>query len=853
MRSWRVLAFTGAALAGLLSGVGLIPGSSQTARAIEHGLVVNPGNPPPQWAAYIEARYDKKAYSCSGELVGNAQGDAVILTAGHCLYVTDEDNGTTIKIPAADFTVWLGVADPTHPTGTGYKVSVALADPDYDYSPGNTEYDVAVLRLDAAPPAGTDPVALAPNASILLDKTAVNAVGYGCTAEKFDSQGTPVKGSCTSSTALHVTRPGSYSEDVGCDQSTAYCFAQPASTGPFPSGTSTVLQGDSGGPWFPDMQDPYVVGISSHLWGWDKPDLRYTQFLATNLSVPQISNWLRTEGDLYAGTVNSIYELADNTGTNAWLFENDGFLHPITRAATLKCLTDAGDLVVSVGGAALPLFSFAELPQDSQAPATCSAPGSTWAVSASPLPKGDTGYYPPTVDAASCGEICAAVGQTENGSGDAQVVLWTLSGTTWDPVAAPLPSDAAPGTAGVGNPAELSCGGNACAVLGSYINTVGIVEQVLWAFNGSSWTATKATPPDGVQPGDVASITVGQGPSCGPSGVCAAGGYYTDTAGNIHPLLWILTGSAWTVTAAPLPPDAAANSEASGLVGGASQLSCGTGVCAAFSTYADTHGNTQGVFWTLTGSNWSAAKAPLIPQATSSPFSNANPLDLSCGTGVCAALGAEDLPNNTTRAAWFTFTGSAWTIYQPPASDNWTDGIVSCGHSVCGATANPNSLQQLANWTGSGWSISTPKLPAGDQDAFPGSISCASRCAAGGGNTDSSTEGTFWDLASGKWTATTAPAPKQAAPYVYVSQTSCGTTPLCAAAGSYLNASDASQGLLWTSQGSSWIYTKAPVPAGATSSPDAEITDVSCGAGTCVAFGTYNSSSYIGSALWATK
>jgi hypothetical protein len=88
---------------------------------------------------------------------------------------------------------------------------------------------------------------------------------------------------------------------------------------------------------------------------------------------------------------------------------------------------------------------------------------------------------------------------------------------------------------------------------------------------------------------------------------------------------------------------------------------------------------------------------------------------------------------------------------------------------------------------------------------------------------------------------------------VYVSQTSCGTTPLCAAAGSYLNASDASQGLLWTSQGSSWIYTKAPVPAGATSSPDAEITDVSCGAGTCVAFGTYNSSSYIGSALWATK
>ena len=64
-----VIVFAAAVAAALST----VPGSAaQTAPAVQNGL---PVTPVPQWAAYISSPYG----SCTGELVGKSQGDAVVM------------------------------------------------------------------------------------------------------------------------------------------------------------------------------------------------------------------------------------------------------------------------------------------------------------------------------------------------------------------------------------------------------------------------------------------------------------------------------------------------------------------------------------------------------------------------------------------------------------------------------------------------------------------------------------------------------------------------------------------------------------------------------------------------------
>ena len=95
------------------------------------------------------------------------------------------------------------------------------------------------------------------------------------------------------------------------------------------------------------------------------------------------------------------------------------------------------------------------------------------------------------------------------------------------------------------------------------------------------------------------------------------------------------------------------------------------------------------------------------------------------------------------------------------------------------------------------------------------------------------------------WEAASAPLPARARPGSGLSGVACPSATVCVAAGGYAESSGESQGLLLTLHGSSWIPARAPVPAGASANPGADMSGLmACpSVTTCVAAGDYTDSS----------
>jgi hypothetical protein len=791
--------------------------------------------PVPPWAAYISIGDSTKVIigltdnTCTGIIVSAHW----VLTANHCVR---DDTGSLL--PASDFHVIVGRTTITD-TGEGKDLPVAHID---RYTPFDRAYvtgDVALLEIAGTLPASARPLPLAPSGYPVTPGTAVTEYGYGYQLEKYDGTGHPIE--TVRSHELRKTVPGSYTAAASCgssvpanEKSLVECFAKAASA---PSQTS---QGDSGGPWVTSTADPFIIGVDSQILDFDTKTNLYNTTKSASVADPSIHSWItaKERADILQGVTGDIY-LDKGTGA-AWLMEGDGFRHVIKSDAVYGCLVNAGAKVQTPDA-----FDLAELPVSPSSPATCTPRPASWAVSELAVPTDDTGYNLQSVSQLSCGTVCAAAGIAIGGPLDAyrQIVFWTLAGSTWKPTVAPLPDDASADA--TPTLSQLSCGGGNCAASGSYLNQADNVEQVLWSFTGSTWTATEAVVPSGVSASSRAELLVG--PSCGPAGLCAEAGAYLTSSGYLAPLMWTLNGSGWAETRPSLPTGANTGRAAAPL----ESVSCGTGICAAFGTYLDTHGNTQGVFWTSAGSGWTPAQVPLLPGA-SSPFGNSAyaGATLSCAIQMCAATGLEVLTNSTLRSAWFRLNpaeSTRWQVYEPPAADSGAWDI-SCGSSTCAAM---DYLQKLAVWARPAWKISTPKLPAGNLAAVVSSLSCGSECAAGGGS-QGPTAGTFWDLDGSVWTTTSAPAPNGAPAGAYVSQVSCGTPAPCAAIGDFLTSANATPGLLWTGSDGSWTLSPLKFPADATSSPNPQFARVSCGTGVCAASGTYYNTSYRGNAVWVT-
>ena len=370
------------------------------------------------------------------------------------------------------------------------------------------------------------------------------------------------------------------------------------------------------------------------------------------------------------------------------------------------------------------------------------------------------------------------------------------------------------------------------------------------------WAAVEAPlPGNATQPPGLSHV------AC-PSSTCAAAGYYADSAGNSHILVEWGSGSSWTPVDAPLPSDV--------IVGASNSLGITSEACAAGSSCVlagiyDNSAGTQGLLITGSGTSWAATKAPVPGNAATNPAVSIN--SVACPSAAfCIAVGTYTDSSGKQQGLLLTGSGSSWSATQAPLPGNaaataYTDlRSVACeSASSCVAVgdyldSSSTGQSLLITWSGTSWApIEAPAPGPGGDPGGAGleSVACAATvCAAAGVYSDGSAA--FGLLVSGSgstWTAAEAPLPADAGadPSPTFTSMTCPAASACVAVGNYFDSSGSPgsmQGLLLTGLGSSWTVAKAPLPAGAASNPDVQLTSVACGSiSACVVTGSYTVSS----------
>ncbi|MGH9016553.1 MAG: hypothetical protein ACRDY1_02280, partial [Acidimicrobiales bacterium] len=201
-----------------------------------------------------------------------------------------------------------------------------------------------------------------------------------------------------------------------------------------------------------------------------------------------------------------------------------------------------------------------------------------------------------------------------------------------DAVVLPLPSGGADASL-----SAVSCVSDAwCAAVGQYEPPGGGVGPLLETFSDGTWTAS-ALP--GVRRAYFASlspVSLLGGIACTSSTACVAVGVYPVHTGRTlgccyryHPLIESLSGTTWTPSTAPTPPE--------GADGSLSAVSCSApGACVAVGNVTVPTG-TDPLAETLTRGHWRAATLPL-PAGASLPAPY--PWSVSCVAGTCTVVGA---------------------------------------------------------------------------------------------------------------------------------------------------------------------------------------------------------------------
>ena len=177
-------------------------------------------------------------------------------------------------------------------------------------------------------------------------------------------------------------------------------------------------------------------------------------------------------------------------------------------------------------------------------------------------------------------------------------------------------------------------------------------------------------------------------------------------------------------------------------------------------------------------------------------------------------------------------------------------GALACLVPVAAAAAGsvPRAVTSSGGWT----SQPLPDPPGAAANSFtPVAISCPSitQCHGGGRALDSvmNNPAVLLTLSAGKWTSVNAPLPADAVKAKsVVASMSCPTTTRCFAGGDYqTNTSNTAMLLAWS--GTKWTAARAPLPANANASPNAQINGMSCpSVSWCTAVGDYGSGGNLG-------
>ncbi len=314
--------------------------------------------------------------------------------------------------------------------------------------------------------------------------------------------------------------------------------------------------------------------------------------------------------------------------------------------------------------------------------------GGHWTAMAAPEVSDGSASQQAELAGISCPAVgsCEADGLYRTNAGGTGLEVLSLSGGTWTPSVAPLPSDAATGAGQVvavtpfidifGK--NISCVGSQCEIAGEYVTTAGSSAKapLLEHLSGSSWTASSGPLPANAQTGsseDAPLLSV----SCGFDGGCVAVGGYTDTATGSRPLVETVSANG-TVSGqeAPQPTDAATGSSIDGFLIGVSCVSSAR--CTAVGIYTNTtSSNTIGLIDTLSGTTWSAQGAAVPSNAGTGASASSDLFAVASTPRGSFLAGGDYLDPGNQFGLLDTYT---------PPEGYWTDasdgGIFSYGAAV---------------------------------------------------------------------------------------------------------------------------------------------------------------------------
>ena len=248
-----------------------------------------------------------------------------VLTAAHC--VDQEVNGKEILAYANMFVYQDPLVQNGHPPTTGGIAATPIRYSTYKPDVLNPDSgDVALLHLvtpEASP--GVLPIA-PPSPSYDPDLSGpLAAYGYGLTAPNQLLTG-----------PLQETRPNSYTRS-GCDVATVVCsFSRNLNPG-----FSTVLHGDSGGPWVAgtgssapahgQTTTPFVFGVAD--------TINSTSAFAADLTNRTLHNWITNNAHTILAANGAC---ATECVVNNNVYVHDGFGQAISDSAVVTCLENAG-------------------------------------------------------------------------------------------------------------------------------------------------------------------------------------------------------------------------------------------------------------------------------------------------------------------------------------------------------------------------------------------------------------------------------------------------------------------------------------------------------------------------------
>lgn len=381
-------------------------------------------------------------------------------------------------------------------------------------------------------------------------------------------------------------------------------------------------------------------------------------------------------------------------------------------------------------------------------------------------------------------------------------LLWTRNGADWVPSVLPQLADALPGSIAVG---DVDCTtASVCVIKGGYSTAgVDLDKTMFWTFENGQWTVTAAPlPADAATESEARVYDL----ACGGT-TCIAQGDYTLAGGSIGLAVWSLYAGTWTVVKAPLPTDAIANQEA-----GASDLACtASGTCAMIGGYANDAGGTSSAIWTFASGTWSVIRAPRPSgaPATDTDFDVVSPTQVSCSAVACFAIGDYlDSVSNVDLPAVWTMAGTDWTVAQLPLPTDAVSEVGSGPFLSCDTSGTCAAAERYLTNSGAG-------------------------------------RAALWALIGGHWQLTDPPNPTDAAdnpdPNLQFEVLSCGGSGVCVAGAMYSPTSGggATELALWSLSDSTWTGGTALEPDDVGKSINAM--GASCGSdGICAINGTYN-------------